>query len=308
MKFTIKSINVSERKGELKIPVSQVEIDEMGITTDAHRGKWHRQISFLAQEDVEKFANTFDNEFNPGDFAENITTEGINFREVKLLDTLENDDIKLLVTQKGKKCHGGGCAVFEQTGNCVMPKEGIFTSVITSGIIKEGDEMIHKPKVFKVAVITLSDRASRGEYKDISGPEISKMTAEYFESIQRNSEIENIIIPDDATILKEKFESLLGDYDIVITTGGTGVGPKDITIETLSPLIKKQVPGIMEMVRIKYGEKNPNALLSRSMAGSIDNTLVFCLPGSPKAVREYMTEIFTVLEHMIIMTYGFDNH
>jgi len=308
MKFTIKSINVSERKGELKIPVSQVEIDEMGITTDAHRGKWHRQISFLAQEDVEKFANTFDNEFNPGDFAENITTEGINFREVKLLDTLENDDIKLLVTQKGKKCHGGGCAVFEQTGNCVMPKEGIFTSVITSGIIKEGDEMIHKPKVFKVAVITLSDRASRGEYKDISGPEISKMTVEYFESIQRNSEIENIIIPDDATILKEKFESLLGDYDIVITTGGTGVGPKDITIETLSPLIKKQVPGIMEMVRIKYGEKNPNALLSRSMAGTIDNTLVFCLPGSPKAVREYMTEIFTVLEHMIIMTYGFDNH
>jgi molybdenum cofactor synthesis domain-containing protein len=308
MEFTIKSLNVSEKKGELKIPVPEVEIDELGITTDAHRGKWHRQISFLAQEDVEHFANTFDNVFKPGDFAENITTEGINFREVKLLDTLENDNVKLLVTQKGKKCHGGGCAVFEQTGNCVMPKEGVFTEVIKSGKLKEGDVMYHKPKVFKIAVITLSDRASRGEYKDISGPEISKMSTEYLESIQRNSDIKNIIIPDDPTVLKDKFEVLLEDYDIIITTGGTGVGPKDITIETILPLIKKQVSGIMEMVRIKYGKENPNALLSRSLAGTIDNTLVFCLPGSPKAVREYMTEIFTVLEHMIIMTYGFDNH
>ncbi len=308
MKFTIKSLNVSEKKGELKIPVPTVEIDELGITTDAHRGKWHRQISFLAQEDVEHFANTFDNVFKPGDFAENITTEGINFREVKLLDTLENDNVKLLVTQKGKKCHGGGCAVFEQTGNCVMPKEGVFTEVIKSGKIKEGDVMYHKPKVFKIAVITLSDRASRGEYKDISGPEISKMSTEYLESIQRNSDIKNIIIPDDPAVLKDKFEVLLEDFDIIITTGGTGVGPKDITIETISPLIKKQVSGIMEMVRIKYGKENPNALLSRSLAGTIGKTLVFCLPGSPKAVREYMTEIFTVLEHMIIMTYGFDNH
>ena len=308
MKFIVKSLNVSKKKGELKIPVDEIEIDEFGITTDAHRGNWHRQISFLAQEDVEYFANSYKNEFKPGDFAENVTTEGINFRKVKLLDTIENDNIKLLITQKGKKCHGGACAVFEQIGNCVMPKEGIFTQVLKSGILKKGDTLYHIPKIFKIAIITLSDRASKGEYKDLSGPIIAEMISEFFENIERKSKVNNVIIPDNDIVLKKKFENYLKDYDIIITTGGTGVGPKDITIETLLPLIEKEVSGIMEMVRIKYGNKNPNALLSRSLAGTVGNTLLFCLPGSPKAVREYMTEIFTVLEHMIIMTSGFDNH
>lgn len=308
MKFTIKSINVSERKGELKIPVSNIEIDDLGITTDAHRGKWHRQISFLAQEDIDMFAGKFNETFKPGDFAENITTQGINFRKTKVLDVLENDNVKLMITQKGKKCHGGGCAVFEQVGHCVMPKEGIFTQVLKTGKMSVGDELEYKPKVFKIAVITLSDRASAGIYEDISGPAITKLTNEYFEKIERLCNIENIIIPDNSSVLKNTLEKYLQDFDVIITTGGTGVSKKDITIETISPMLEKRVPGIMEMVRIKYGEQNPNALLSRSIAGTIGNTLIFCLPGSPKAVREYMTEIFTVLEHMIIMTYGFDNH
>ncbi len=308
MKFKIKSLNISEKKGEMKTPVPSIILDELGITIDAHRGKWHRQVSFLAQEDIEHFAEKFNQSFNPGDFAENVTTEGINFRKVRLLDTLENDRVELMITQKGKKCHGGGCAVFEQVGHCVMPKEGIFTEVVKTGEVKEGDEFEHKPKVFKLAVITLSDRASRGEYKDISGPEISKMSEEYFASIDRKCELENLILPDNAELLQESIEKCQKTHDVIITTGGTGVSNSDITIETVQPMLNKIVPGIMEMIRIKYGKDNPNALLSRSLAGTIDKTLVFCLPGSPKAVREYMTEIFTVLEHMIIMTYGFDNH
>ncbi len=308
MKFSIKSLNISEKKGELKIPVPEVEIDELGITTDAHRGKWHRQISFLAQEDVENFANTFDNVFKPGDFAENITTEGINWREVKILDTLENDNLKLLVTQKGKKCHGGGCAVFEQTGNCVMPKEGVFSEVIKSGKLKEGDVMFHKPKVFRIGVITLSDRASRGEYKDLSGPAIAEGSEEFFKGIDRLCEIKPYVIPDNAEQLTKLVDEIKDECDIIFTTGGTGMSEKDITVETILPMLSKQLPGIMEMVRMKYGQTNPNALLSRSIAGSIGKTLIFCMPGSPKAVREYMTEIFTALEHLIYMVYGFDNH
>jgi len=308
MNFTIKSLNVSEKKGELKIPVPEIEIDMQGITTDAHRGDWHRQISFLAQEDIEAFTQKFKQKFKYGDFAENVTTEGINFRKVKILDVFENENVKLIITQKGKKCHGGNCSVFELIGNCVMPKEGIFTQVIRPGKLKVGDVLNYKPKVFKIAVITLSDRASRGEYEDLSGPAIEKSVEEFFVSIDRKCEIEKIIIPDNATQLKDLIGSMIGKFDVIFTTGGTGVGDKDITIETITPMLTKNVPGIMEMIRIKYGQKNPNALLSRSLAGSIGRTLIFCLPGSPKAVKEYVTEITTVLEHMMYMVYSFDNH
>ncbi|HNQ67510.1 MAG TPA: molybdopterin-binding protein [Bacteroidales bacterium] len=308
MKFTIRSLNISEKKGELKIPVPEIEIDMQGITTDAHRGDWHRQVSFLAKEDIDDFAQKFKHEFKFGDFAENITTEGINYRLVKILDIFENENIELMITQKGKKCHGGGCAVFEQVGHCVMPKEGIFTQVVRPGKLKIGDTLNYRPKVFKIAVITLSDRASRGEYEDLSGPAIEKSVSEFFAGIDRKCEIEKIIIPDNSKQLKDLIKSLNKNCDVIFTTGGTGIGEKDITIETISPMLTKRVPGIMEMVRIKYGQQNPNALVSRSVAGTIGKTLIFCLPGSPKAVNEYMIEINTVLEHMIYMVYNFDNH
>jgi molybdenum cofactor synthesis domain-containing protein len=103
-------------------------------------------------------------------------------------------------------------------------------------------------------------------------------------------------------------QKLFKTCDVIFTTGGTGISEKDITVETVAPLLDKQLPGIMDMVRMKYGQENPKALLSRSIAGSKGKTLVFCMPGSPKAVKEYLTEIFTVLEHLIYMVYGFDNH
>jgi len=308
MTFTIKSLNISERKGEMKIPVSEIEIDFKGITTDAHRGDWHRQVSFLAKEEIDNFAKVFNQEFKFGDFAENITTEGIDFKKVKILDILENENVELMITQKGKKCHGGGCAVFAAVGHCVMPKEGIFTQVVRPGKLKTGDIMNYRPKVFKIAVITLSDRASRGEYEDLSGPAIEEMTNVYFSGIGRLCEVQKIIIPDNSDELKTLTEKLAKDCDVIFTTGGTGVSIRDIIIETITPLLQKQIPGIMEHVRLKYGQQNPNALISRSVAGTIGKCFVFCMPGSPKAVREYMTEIFTVLEHLIYMSYGFDNH
>lgn len=308
MKFKIQSINISAKKGELKLPVKAAVLNSEGIAKDAHRGDWHRQVSLLAQEEIEKFSAKFGQDFNYGEFAENITTLGIDFRKTKVLDILENENVSLMITQKGKKCHGGDCAVFQQVGHCVMPKEGIFAKVIKPGKIKLEDELEYKPKVFKIAVITLSDRASRGEYEDLSGPAIQKMTEEYFASIDRICKCEKLIIPDDAVKLKNTILHCANAYDVIFTTGGTGVSQKDITIETITPILDKQIPGIMEMVRMKYGQQNPNALLSRSVAGTISKTLVFCMPGSPKAVKEYMTEIATVLEHLIYMTYGFDNH
>ncbi len=98
------------------------------------------------------------------------------------------------------------------------------------------------------------------------------------------------------------------EYNIIFTTGGTGIGPRDITVDVIKPFITKEIPGIMELIRVKYGLNKPNAVLSRGVAGLAGNALIFTLPGSVKAVKEYMNEIRTLLCHTVLMQYGIDSH
>jgi len=164
------------------------------------------------------------------------------------------------------------------------------------------------PEKLKVLIITLSDRAHRGEYKDLSGPRIKETISEYLSSTGWDYNVDMNLIPDDSSILRELLLKSSRNYNIVITTGGTGIGPRDITVDTVKPLLTIEIPGIMEFIRIKYGTEKPNALLSRGVAGIIDKTLIYTLPGSVRAVDEYMTEILLTLEHTIYMQYGIDAH
>jgi molybdopterin adenylyltransferase len=164
------------------------------------------------------------------------------------------------------------------------------------------------PQRFEVFVITLSDRAHRGEYEDLSGPLVKKRIAEFFESSGWSFNISMTLIPDDSSMLRELLENASSFYDIIITTGGTGIGPRDITIDTVKPMLSKEIPGIMEMIRVKYGMDKPNALLSRSVAGIIGKSLIYTLPGSVKAVDEYMDEIIKTMTHTIMMYHGIDEH
>ena len=164
------------------------------------------------------------------------------------------------------------------------------------------------PEKFEVLIITLSDRAFSGAYDDLSGPRIKKKLGEYFADENMDSNINLTLIPDDAGMLKELIEKASGSCNFIFTTGGTGIGPRDITIETVVPLMEKQIPGVMEFIRVKYGTANPAALLSRGVAGVIGKALVYTLPGSLKAVDEYMTEIVRTLRHTLQMQYGIDIH
>jgi molybdopterin adenylyltransferase len=308
MKLVIKSVNISLEKGTIKQPVESIELSATGIKTDAHSGKWHRQVSLLAWESMEKFGKLHKQEFKYGDFAENITTEGMELFHMRPLDRLINETIDLQVTQIGKKCHGDGCAIYRETGTCVMPKEGIFARVIKPGSLKAGDHLTYQPKIFQIHIITLSDRASQGEYEDLSGPAIKESVEILFTMKGYKFEIHNHIIPDSRRKLKNMLEKLFNTADLIITTGGTGIGPRDITVDTVQPFLDKEIPGIMDLVRMKYGMEKPNAVISRSIAGVRKKTLVFCLPGSPKACKEYMTEINQVLFHLYMMLYGIDSH
>jgi molybdenum cofactor synthesis domain-containing protein len=263
----------------------------------------------LGVESIEKFTNASGLPVKYGDFAENITTQGLELFKTKPGDRFIGAGIELEVTQIGKSCHGDGCAIYRQVGNCVMPKEGIFVRVIKGGALKAGDELSFYPKVYKVKVITLSDRASRGEYEDLSGPEVAKLIGEFFSSIAWQYELHSEIIPDDADLLENRLtEARNAQYDLLLTTGGTGIGPRDITPDVVRRLLDKEIPGIMEHIRLKYGAEKPNALLSRGVAGLMGTTFVYTLPGSVKAVREYMAEIAKVQKHLFLMLMGIDSH
>ncbi|MBN1386965.1 MAG: MogA/MoaB family molybdenum cofactor biosynthesis protein [Bacteroidales bacterium] len=168
--------------------------------------------------------------------------------------------------------------------------------------------MMNLPEKFRTLIITLSDRVAEGEYEDLSGPQVKAMIDEYFNQLEWRNESETIVIPDDKSKLRYLINEKSHDCNIIITTGGTGLGPRDITVDVVKGLLDIEIPGIMDHIRIKYGAEKPNALLSRSVAGIIGKCLIYTLPGSVKAVSEYMTEILKTLQHTIYMQYGIDVH
>jgi len=135
----IESIAVSKKKGTTKTCVDQVElVKNHGIKGDAHAGDWHRQISFLAAESI-RGAETEDFKLNFGDFAENIATTGIDWKSQPIGQRVSlGQDCLVEITQIGKECHKK-CAIYYRTGDCIMPKEGVFAKVLKGGVITVGD-------------------------------------------------------------------------------------------------------------------------------------------------------------------------
>ena len=158
----------------------------------------------------------------------------------------------------------------------------------------------------KIRIITLSDSVSKGIYEDKSGPKIKEMLAAHFAGHDTDIIVE--VIPDEKDRLLELLNKFHAENaDAVFTTGGTGVGPRDITPEVVEEFSDKLLPGIMEFIRIKYGEKYPNALLSRSVATIKDRMVIYSLPGSVKAAAEYTEEILKSIDHLFKMIKG-DGH
>ena len=137
---TVVATCISENKGERKKPVPSVDLRENhGIVGDAHAGEWHRQVSLLARESIDKMV-AMGLDVSAGDFAENITTTGIDLVNLPIGTHLQIGGSLLEVTQIGKECHTR-CAIYLQAGDCVMPKEGIFARVVQGGMVKSGDDI-----------------------------------------------------------------------------------------------------------------------------------------------------------------------
>ncbi|GAW65642.1 molybdenum cofactor sulfurase [Geoanaerobacter pelophilus] len=131
---------MSKSKGEKKTPVESVHVREnFGIIGDAHAGDWHRQVSLLAQESIDKMVS-LGLSVGPGDFAENITTCGVDLVNLPIGSRLAIGPVVLEISQIGKVCHTR-CAIFYQAGDCVMPKEGVFATVVSGGVVRPSDEI-----------------------------------------------------------------------------------------------------------------------------------------------------------------------
>jgi MOSC domain-containing protein YiiM len=141
-KGKVLAVNISEDKGTKKTNIGSCTLlKDFGLRGDAHGGPWHRQVSLLANESIEKM-KAMGLKVGYGDFAENITTEGIDLVNLPIGTPIRiGDTVLLRVTQIGKECHTR-CAIYYQAGDCVMPKEGIFAEVINEGEVKVGDEVV----------------------------------------------------------------------------------------------------------------------------------------------------------------------
>jgi molybdopterin adenylyltransferase len=287
------AVCTSAEKGQRKNNVGEsVLIKNLGLEGDAHAGFAHRQVSLLAEESIAKMtAKGLD--VGPGDFAENLTTTGIDLVGLPIGTRLQaGPEAILRVTQIGKECHDR-CAIYYQAGDCVMPREGIFAEVLAGGKIKFGDTLDIKYS-YKFGVITASDKGARGEREDLSGPTATEILLPF------GDVIDYVIVPDDRAILAKMMREMVGKgFDAIFTTGGTGMSPRDVTPEATLDVIDRLVPGIAEAIRRETTAATAKAILSRGVSGISGSTLLVNLPGSPKAVAECLAVLIPVLDHAL---------
>lgn len=304
-------LNISIKNNEQKQFPQEVIIDTRGIVGDAHAGSGSKQVSLLCKEDIDALTQKTGKQIEPNFFGENLIIGNLDHDQFSALDQLHiGEEVILEITLIGKKCYGDVCAIYREFGkDCIMPKGIIFTRVIRGGKIKVGDKIIHQPRPLKILLITLSDRAFAKEYEDKSGPAAREILAKFFASSRWHYQIKNALLPDDAMQLEMQLNGAVKqNVDIIFTLGGTGIGPRDITADVVNKFCDKIVGGVMENIRLKYGATNPAALLSRSVFGIKSQTQIYALPGSVKAVTEYLAEILKTLRHAIFMLHRIDTH
>lgn len=290
-------ICVSEKRGTQKKEVNEAVLKEnWGIEGDAHAGDWHRQVSLLSFEKIEAFRERgADVDF--GAFGENLIVEGYDLRRLPVGTRFRIGEAVLELTQIGKECHSH-CEIYKKMGDCIMPREGVFTEVVKGGRIRKGDavemEAPSPDRPYTAAVITLSDKGVKGEREDKSGPKICELAEAAGYQIR-----ETLLLADGIEPLKSQLIRLADQrqMDVIFTTGGTGFSERDLTPEATIQACDRMANGIADAIRNYSMTITPRAMFSRAVSGIRGKTLIINLPGSPKAVAEALEFLLPQLDH-----------
>jgi molybdopterin adenylyltransferase len=309
----IHSVSISVAKGVANRPADLIELDEYGVQGDRHGGPGVRQVTLFDWELMQARAPQTPLADLPGTQNENIAVEGLDGLHILPLDLLQAGEALLEVTILGDKFTKGSkhvCADHDEANKrCDMEHDGIFARVLAGGTVRPGDPLTHQRRTLRTTLITLSDRVSKGKAEDRSGERIAELLGTWCADSMWELTLDRHIIPDEADQLGALLHhARKSKPHLIITTGGTGISPRDITPEVVTAHVDKILPGIMEHIRTKYGAQKSLALLSRSVAGVMGETLVFALPGSPRGVDEYMHELTPLFEHMLLTVRGIDPH
>lgn len=302
------AICTSEQKGTRKRPRPSARlIPDHGLEHDAHAGPGHRQVSLLSLEKIEAFKQR-GAVVEHGDFGENLVVDGIDFAALPLGARLSCGEALLELTQHGKECHHR-CAIYHAMGDCIMPREGVFAKVLKGGLIREGDAVavvqggpvplaVRNPAAqayaYAVAILTVSDKGFAGEREDRSGAVIREIVEGRGWAVVRQS-----VLPDEQAMISAALAGICnnGLADLILTTGGTGFSPRDVTPEATLAVVERLCPGIPEAMRAHSLAITRRAMLSRAVAGIRGRTLIVNLPGSPKAVAECLEFAMDSLTH-----------
>ena len=296
----LEAICLSERKRTQKEPRAHGElVQNHGLDGDAHAGSWHRQLSLLAQCDIERMRARGLPDLQPGAFGENLVIAGVDLGTLGLGSRVRvGAAAELTITQLGKVCHSR-CAIFYKAGDCIMPSRGIFARVQAGGHVAVGDsvEVIEAVSrdLFQVVVLTISDKGSRGERRDTAGPAVADRLRQSLPSHTYSLEI----LPDVQSQIEERMTHYAHGHgiDLVVAVGGTGFAPRDVTPEAVREVAERLTPGLDEAMRIRSLGKTPHAMLSRATSGIRGRTLLLSLPGSETAAIDNLEAILPALPH-----------
>jgi len=303
----VEAICISRDKGERKTAVDSAVLRAgHGIESDAHAGPWHRQVSLLAAEDIETVRRKGLVDLPPGAFAENIVLSGLDLGSLGLGSIIRlAGAVEVTITQIGKTCHNP-CEILRLTGDCIMPRLGLFARVLTGGAVSPGDAAevlsVVSRDTFQAVVLTISDRCWRGEAQDTAGPAVSDALGRELGAHVYGTEI----LPDEQPLIEERLKHYCDGHsiDLVVTVGGTGFSPRDVTPEATRGVIERPSPGIDEAMRSASLAKTPHAALSRGYSGLRAATLILSLPGSKRAALENLAAIVPALSHGLLKLRG----
>jgi len=287
---------ISHQKGIAKEEVSSARLQvEHGMEGDAHAGDWHRQISLLAHRDIESM-RAKGLILKPGAFGENLVIDGLDTAQLGIGSQLRIGSTLLELTQIGKVCHTR-CAIYYSTGDCIMPRTGLFARVLEGGEIKAGLAVkvvrAIQRDTLQAAVITISDLCAAGTMKDTAGPAVADLVRDTMQAHIAAS----TIIPNETDVIEKTLRNYSErQIDLLFTVGGTGLSSTDITSEVARKVIDRE---ILELPELILANNALQAQISRALAGVHRTTLIVNLPGSLRGATEDLRAILDILPHAV---------